>query len=283
MIAGTIAANLRLLRTRALDGSTPTAREVQRLEESAARSVELLRALELGGPVRALVERRTPRRARPLVPFRTSTSPAALQAALDAARERVRTLVRALHASHGYDVLRRNCATAAIATLNAALGGAAEARRTLGAALEPGARFGFIPAALFSQVRSRLDPMRVERIPSYREARLAELRDGRGLSLARESTTLWSTIYRPRHADTSFLLFTDDAFWARPFFGAVNLGYGLATSAVGIATAPFDGGRRLERGLLGAIFSVPELAGFNVRKGTFDAATLGARGAPGEP
>jgi hypothetical protein len=37
---------------------------------------------------------------------------------------------------------------------------------------------------------------------------------------------------------------------------------------VGLASAPFDAGRRLEAGLRGMLWSLPELAFVSVRKGT---------------
>jgi hypothetical protein len=49
----------------------------------------------------------------------------------------------------------------------------------------------------------------------------------------------------------------------------VNLGWGLGQGVAGLFTAPFDGGRRLQGGLHGALFSLPELVFVNVRKGTF--------------
>ena len=55
----------------------------------------------------------------------------------------------------GYDLVRRNCATDVIATLNRALGGTQAAREALGGALEPGEGLGFVPFVLFEQVRDR--------------------------------------------------------------------------------------------------------------------------------
>ena len=131
---------------------------------------------------------------------------------------------------------------------------------------------------MFAELRARLPIARLLRIASYRERRLAELADRGRLARLREATTLTSTLYRPRHRDTSFLLFSDDVFLRRPLYGLVNLSYGLATSVAGVLTAPLDGGRRLERGAYGVLFSLPELALFNVRKGSFDAATLERHG-----
>ena len=107
--------------------------------------------------------------------------------------------------------------------------------------------------------------------------------DGAGLAgYARESNRLTSTVYRWRDRDTSFLLFTDDVFWPRPLFGALNLGWALGDATLGVFTAPFDRGRRVVRGAWGALYSFPELVFQNVRKGSFDAGTLppGVLGAP---
>jgi len=86
----------------------------------------------------------------------------------------------------------------------------------------------------------------------------------------RECNVLTSTIY-PRNTDDSFfLLFTDDVVAPRPLFGTVNLAAGLGAAAVGIPLLPFDGGQTLMAGLRGAVFSLPELAFVNLRKGSFD-------------
>jgi hypothetical protein len=47
----------------------------------------------------------------------------------------------------------------------------------------------------------------------------------------------------------------------------VNLGVGGGASALGIVTLPFDRGRRLVAGIRAALFSLPELAFVNLRKG----------------
>ncbi|TME78459.1 MAG: hypothetical protein E6I48_00380, partial [Chloroflexi bacterium] len=81
---------------------------------------------------------------------------------------------------------------------------------------------------------------------------------------------LTSTIY-PRNTDDSFfLLFTDDVVTPRPLFGTVNLAAGLGAAVVGVPLLPFDGGHTLMAGLRGAVFSLPELAFVNLRKGSFD-------------
>ena len=93
---------------------------------------------------------------------------------------------------------------------------------------------------------------------------------------AREATTLTSQIYRHRHTDGSFVLFASDAGLARPLYGLVNLGYASAHTLVGVASAPLDRGQRFERGARGMLFSLPELVGLAVRKGSFDARAFDA-------
>ena len=39
-------------------------------------------------------------------------------------------------------------------------------------------------------------------------------------------------------------------------------------AAIGLLQLPFDGGHSLSSGLRGAVFSLPEIAFFNIRKGT---------------
>ncbi len=262
-------------RTRLLT-SGPGARGYQRLEEWAALSAEYRAALDGGRALHSALERRPPERRRLLAPIATATPRAELHESRAAARARVRDARDALRGARGYDLVRRNCATGVIATLNRALGGTQAAREALGGALEPGEGLGFVPFVLFGQVREHLAVTRVERVPSYRERRLRARGNTSMLGRLREAITLTSTIYRPRPDDTSFLLFTDDLFWARPAFGLVNLGWALGNGLAGVVTAPLDRGRRLERGLFGALFSLPELAWINVRKGSFDASTLAA-------
>ena len=88
----------------------------------------------------------------------------------------------------------------------------------------------------------------------------------------RESNTLSSTLYRRTHDDSAFLFFTDTAPAARPVFGALNVIAGLGMAAAGLAMLPIDGGELLTAGLKGAMFSLPELAFFNIRKGSFPGA-----------
>jgi hypothetical protein len=83
----------------------------------------------------------------------------------------------------------------------------------------------------------------------------------------RESNTLTSTLYRRNRVDSALLFFTDDTVATRPLLGAVNVVAGLWVSAAGV-TMLVDGGELLRAGLRGVLFSLPELAFFNIRKGS---------------
>jgi hypothetical protein len=50
----------------------------------------------------------------------------------------------------------------------------------------------------------------------------------------------------------------------------VNLFFALGYTGWGLAALPFDGGVRAQAGLEGMLWSLPELAFVNVRKGSFN-------------
>ena len=62
---------------------------------------------------------------------------------------------------------------------------------------------------------------------------------------------------------------TDDVVLLRPLHGVLNLCYSLTAALGGLLTAPFDGGDRVQAGLHGAFYSLPELVFGNIRKGSF--------------
>jgi hypothetical protein len=222
-----------------------------------------------GGPVRKLPRTALPAPAR-LVDFRPAATPAALAEAARAADAALAAHERRLAQLYPYGVIRRNCVTEIVRLLNDAYDG--EAERALGAELDPGAGFAFIPFAFFDRVTSRLRVAEIEIVPSHRERELARVL-AEDPALARrlgESVSIASTIYTPRWRDGSFLFFTDDVFWRRPLLGFANLGWAAGGALVGLATAPFDGARRLGAAGSGLWYSVPELFLFNIRKGTFE-------------
>jgi len=64
----------------------------------------------------------------------------------------------------------------------------------------------------------------------------------------------------------------------RPLYGIANLLVGIGGTLTGLALLPIDGGTTLRRGLYGALFSLPELAFVNIRKGSFEWAPRSAIG-----
>lgn len=221
-----------------------------------------------GDPVRKLPRRSIPSAAR-TVAFRPDANAATLAAAAHDAKEALAAQDRRLRTLYPYGVIRRNCVTEIVRLLNEAYDG--EAARALGAELEPGAGFDFVPFAFFDSVTSRLRVAEIEIVPSYRERELARVltEDPRLPRRLGESITFASSIYTPRFRDGSFLFFTDDVFWRRPLLGLANLGFAAGSGVFGIAAAPFDGARRARAAGSGLWYSVPELFFFNIRKGTF--------------
>jgi hypothetical protein len=266
--AGEMAAALRsgrpiVLRARAFDEA-----QYHLLELGAGLYREYARGAA-GGPVRKLPRSAIPSAARS-VPFRPEAGAEALAAAEGEARRALDAQDRRLAALYPYGVIRRNCVTEIVRLLNDAFDG--EAARALGAELEPGAGFDFVPFAFFGSVTSRLRVAEIEIVPSHRERELARvLSEDAGLARRLgESITFSSSIYTPRLRDGRFLFFTDDVFWRRPLLGLANLGFAAGSLVPGVAAAPFDGARRARAAGSGLWYSVPELFFFNIRKGTFE-------------
>lgn len=229
-----------------------------------------------GGPVRKLPKSAIPAAAR-AVAFRPDAGAAALAAAEREAERALAAQERRLAALYPYGVVRRNCVTEIVRLLNDAFDG--EAARALGAELEPGAGFDFVPFAFFDSVTSRLRVAEVEIVPSHREREIGRVlaADPRLPRRLREAITLSSSIYTPRWRDGSFLFFTDDVLWRRPLLGLANLGFAAGSFVPALATAPFDGGRRARAAGSGLWYSLPELFFFNIRKGTFEYVPAEAR------
>jgi hypothetical protein len=218
-----------------------------------------------------------------------------LHDAIAAAVAREEAQLAGLTHLYGYRLFTRNCVTELFRAIEAALrrdilagepalAGAALAARVrrasverLGGYVEPAGGMTFIPAVSAAVVRSGYAVSYVAELPSYRRVQLGRMyeRENPVWVFLREANTLTSTIYRKPPEDSAFLFFTDTAPAARPVFGALNLITGLGVAAAGLATLPVDGGSLLTSGLKGAFFSLPELAFFNIRKGSFPAVEWG--------
>jgi hypothetical protein len=251
--------------------------EARALEGVAGRAVEAARAVSERRGVRVAPEHAAPSRAREMTPPPAARPGEDALAALRAdAEARWRRAREAQASGREYQIVLHNCATELVRATQEALGGPEAAARALGGRLAPGEDGSFIPFVLQRQVRERFRLAAESGVPSLRSRRLAALyaEGPDALVYLRESNVLTSTLYAPRDRDGTFLLFTDDVLWPRPLYGLVNLGAGLLDGVVGLATGPFDGGRRLARAGRGVLFSLPELVFFNVRKGSYDAASL---------
>ena len=173
---------------------------------------------------------------------------------------------------YGYNLFDKNCVTELFETVYSTFPTIDQAERELGGYLPVGEYFSFVPFRAFQLVQQSFPVTAIEILPSFRKRQLDTLYEQRGpVALLTESNTLTSEIYSSWEEDSTFLFFTDDTLVWRPVFGVLNLLYATSGSLGGIFSFPVDGGSLLRRSLRGMIFSLPELAFFNIRKGTFPA------------
>jgi hypothetical protein len=177
---------------------------------------------------------------------------------------------------YGYDLVARNCVTEIFATIDDAFAEnpgartpAAAERAALGGHVDGERGFNFIP---FVSARAVNETYRVaERVhlPSYRHYWLALMLHEKDpvATRLRESNTLTSRLYQRGSSDV-FLFFTDDDAVLRPILGATNVIVGTGAAAAGLLALPFDNGDLALGGLRGVLFSLPELAFVNIRKGS---------------
>lgn len=238
------------------------------LERHAAQIAELQRGLAANRPVRFQRQTAPPEGwGETLLPLAAGSPDLPRQARADV--ERVRGWIDALYP---YELIDSNCVTELVRTVNSAFVSTAEAEAALGGHLEPGESLSYIPHRFFDLVRARYRVEATEYLPSYRNRMLRRFeRYDDGWAMHAAEANVWtSVIYEPQPGDGLFLLFTEEVFWPRPLYGAVNLAYGLGGATLGLFAAPFDQGRQFKEGLRGALFSLPELAFGNIRKGSFD-------------
>ena len=282
---------LEAARGRLTAGGTLREADFTRLESASNRFNELFRGITEQRDIRVqsapLLPSRAARRNDLILPWRTA---AELEQDRTTAQRRERATQQELQQRYMYNLITRNCVSEIFRGLNSALAEAATgdaagadddrsqiarlyaaSRARLGGYIEPGASLTFIPFVSTRAVRDTYHVTDTQHLPSYRSRRMAAMygRENPLVVFLRESNTLTSTIYAPNPRDSFFLFFTD-AVPTRPLLGSVNLAAGLGASAVGVALLPIDGGHMLLSGVQGALFSLPELAFVNLRKGTFD-------------
>jgi hypothetical protein len=265
---------------RAMDGTAFGEAEYTRLEAAGNRLAELRRGVAEKVDVRlqtgAFIPSRSAPRSQLVLP---DLSADRLATGLALAEEAERSFEGAVEHVYRYDLIRRNCVSELFRTIDAAVASpsgasdtSAESTRRLGGHIAPGGALGFIPFVSDIAVRHAYTIEATDETPAYRRVRIRELaaHEGPLAVTLRESNTVSSTIYRRSPDDSLFLFFTDGAVAPRPLLGAANLAVGVGASLVGLALLAADHGETLSAGLRGVLYSVPELAFINIRKGSFD-------------
>lgn len=126
----------------------------------------------------------------------------------------------------------------------------------------------FIP---FSSYQNFSSHYQQQALPSFRQLQLTNMyqQENNILVYLREFNTLSASYYKFNDKDAPFLFFTDDKIWSRPLYGSLNLVAAATISIYGVFKFPFDSGKSLKQGGMGILMSLPELAFFNIRKGTY--------------
>jgi hypothetical protein len=184
-------------------------------------------------------------------------------------------LTHELERKSRYDLITHNCVTELINAVNGSFEGGTEPA-SFGGHISAFRAQSFIPFRFFELVRHRYPVSRISTIPSFRHRSLRALESSSDpiWEEIKESNTITGTLYKPRDADGVFFFFTDEYVWIRPLLGAVNLGTAMGGMGIGLMGWPFDEGALFMAGARGILFSLPELAFWNIRKGSYSEATL---------
>ena len=202
-----------------------------------------------------------------------------IRASLNASRFQLEEFKKDLASAFQYNLLDRNCVTELIRSVNQSFDGEDETH-AFGGHIEPNRSQSFIPFRFHELVKNRYRVTQIKRYPSYlvrARASTSTREDGLDRLSFLEASPITSKIYQSRtREDGAFLLFSDNQFTLRPLIGGINFAYGAGTAVIGTMSAPIDGGSLVMAGLKGMLFSLPELAFWNIRKGTFSEFTLPA-------
>lgn len=260
-------------RVACLGGAPCAEADYGRLESAVNRAADVARAAAAQAAPRVapdpLLPARPARRRDLVAPLPAPAVAARRGAAARAAAADYRNAVRGWR---GYELVTRNCVTELFAVVEAANGDAgghaAAQRAALGSAVarRPWNAIPFVAAAGVGD-----SPRVVERgtWPSYHQlARRRRLEREPGLAAWLAETTTAADDYRGAAGDSTFLFFTDEVVATRPLFGTANLALAGANGLLGLVTWPVDGGTRLRAGARGVLYSLPELAFVNIRKGS---------------
>jgi hypothetical protein len=168
---------------------------------------------------------------------------------------------------NAYHLLTKNCVTALFELINEAV--SEQSKQMLGGFIDP--KFNFIPFQAFDSVQETYNVVKIRELPAYRQQELTKMynREVDNWVYARESNIFSSSLYNHNRDDAWFVFFTDDTVLLRPLFGAVNTLAATSQSILGLIRWPFDDGREIKIGVKGMLASLPELAFFNIRKGSY--------------
>ncbi|WP_411726526.1 hypothetical protein [Methyloglobulus sp.] len=168
---------------------------------------------------------------------------------------------------NAYHLLTKNCVTALFELINQAVSGQSE--QMLGGFIGP--KINFIPFQAFDSVQEAYNVVNIRELPAYRQQELTKMynREVDSWVFARESNVFSSSLYDHNPDDAWFVFFTDDTILLRPLFGAVNTLAATSQSVLGLIRWPFDEGKEIKIGVRGVLASLPELAFFNIRKGSY--------------
>jgi hypothetical protein len=277
-------ANFRQTRQDLLAAGDVSEANYSQLEMAANRYFELLKGNQKQ-PVRFIGEQALPSKSIALPDWLApNLTPVQLTTALHELEHYESQLFEELSDHYRYDLLTRNCVTELFRTINQALLSdnkthVDESTLAKLAIKEPSARLGgivtaeynFIPFLSYQSVQQHYKVTASADLNSFRQQQLTKLlsRDNGWLAAINESNTFSSSLYDYNSDDAFFVFFTDDNWPVRPIFGLVNTTAGIGQSVFGLFSAPFDAGKNLESGLTGVLMSLPELAFFNMRKGSY--------------
>ncbi|MEQ1740506.1 MAG: hypothetical protein ABL884_11435 [Methyloglobulus sp.] len=248
-------------------GSRAYEKQYVHLEMAANRYQQWLES-DKTGELRYLSEQPLPQKNIPVNRFlMTDLDAEQLEIALNQQQIKAERLIQDDNDQNSYHLLTKNCVTALFALINDAVSGQSD--QALGGFIDP--KINFIPFQAFDSVQETYNVASTRELPAYRQKELTKMyhREVDSWVYVRESNVFSSSLYNHNSNDAWFVFFTDDTILLRPLFGAVNTLAATSQSVFGLFSTPFDEGRALKIGVRGVLASLPELAFFNIRKGSY--------------
>jgi hypothetical protein len=175
-------------------------------------------------------------------------------------------LTQQIQTLYPYDLFTHNCVTEIFSAIqNAQVNAVPLVNLLNGINTDPTA---FIPYLSFANIAEQHSQ---QILASFREQQLEKMyaQENNLRVYLREFNTLSAQDYKFNELDAPFLLFTNEQVWSRPLFGTLNLITAASMGIYGSFIWPFDAGENLKKSAMGILMSLPELAFFNIRKGTY--------------